>query len=176
MTVDGKNAPLVAVWDYGRGRALVMATDASWYWAFTSHKQGSPSRTYDRFWGNALRWLVRAPDLTTLNVTADPPSVEPGKPVGVVVSSRTSDYQPAQDAQVRVELVSVDTQKPVAVQVGQTGPDGVGAAGVRAAGTGPVTSWWPRRRRARRTWARARTRWWCERWARNCRTPRCGRS
>jgi uncharacterized membrane protein len=125
MTVDGKNAPLVAVWDYGRGRSMVVATDASWYWAFTAHKQGSPSRTYDRFWGNALRWLVRDPDLTTLNVTADPPSVEPGKPVGVVVSSRTSDYQPAQDAQVRVELVSVDTQKPVAVQTGQTGPDGV---------------------------------------------------
>ncbi|WP_257448947.1 glutamine amidotransferase [Archangium lipolyticum] len=125
MTVDGKNAPLVAVWDYGRGRAMVVATDASWYWAFTAHKGGSPSRTYERFWGNALRWLVRDPDLTTLNVTADPPSVEPGKPVGVVVSSRTADYQPAQDAQVRVELVSVDTQKPVAVQVGQTGPDGV---------------------------------------------------
>ncbi|WP_375767469.1 glutamine amidotransferase [Archangium gephyra] len=125
MTVDGKNAPLVSVWDYGRGRSMVVGTDASWYWAFTSHKGGSPSRAYDRFWSNALRWLVRDPDLTTLNVTADPPSVEPGKAVGVVVSSRTSDYQPAQDAQVRVELVSVDTQKPVAVQTGQTGPDGV---------------------------------------------------
>jgi uncharacterized membrane protein len=125
MTVDGKNAPLVSVWDYGRGRSMVVATDASWYWAFTSHKGGAPSRAYDRFWGNALRWLVRDPDLTTLNVTADPPSVEPGKAVGVVVSSRTADYQPAQDAQVRVELVSVDTQKPVAVQTGQTGPDGV---------------------------------------------------
>jgi uncharacterized membrane protein len=125
MTVDGKNAPLVAVWDYGRGRAMTLATDGSWYWAFTAHKQGSPSRTYDRFWGNALRWLVRDPDLTTLKVTADPPSVEPGKAVGVVVSSRTSDYQPAQDAQVRVELVSVDTQKPVAVQTGLTGPDGM---------------------------------------------------
>ena len=125
MTVDGKNAPLVSVWDYGRGRSMVVATDASWYWAFTSHKGGAPSRAYDRFWSNALRWLVRDPDLTTLNVTADPPSVEPGKAVGVVVSSRTADYQPAQDAQVRVELVSVDTQKPVAVQTGQTGPDGV---------------------------------------------------
>jgi len=125
MTVDGKNAPLVSVWDYGRGRSMVVATDASWYWAFTAHKGGAPSRAYDRFWSNALRWLVRDPDLTTLNVTADPPSVEPGKAVGVVVSSRTADYQPAQDAQVRVELVSVDTQKPVAVQTGQTGPDGV---------------------------------------------------
>jgi uncharacterized membrane protein len=124
-TVGGKNAPLVAVWDYGRGRALTLATDASWYWAFTSHREGSPNRTYDRFWSNALRWLVRDPDLTTLKVTADPPSVEPGRPVGVVVSARMADYQPAQDAQVRVELFSVATQKPVAVQTGTTGPDGV---------------------------------------------------
>ncbi|QSQ23682.1 theronine dehydrogenase [Pyxidicoccus parkwayensis] len=125
MTADGKNAPLVAVWDYGRGRALVMATDASWYWAFEAHKDGSPNRAYDRFWGNALRWLVRDPDLTTLKVTADPPSVEPGKPVGVVVQARMADYQPAVDAQVRVELFSVATQKPVAVQTGTTGADGV---------------------------------------------------
>ncbi|NVJ14601.1 glutamine amidotransferase [Myxococcus sp. AM010] len=125
LTVGGKNAPLVAVWDYGRGRSLVMATDASWYWAFAAHKDGSPSRAYDRFWGNALRWLVRDPDLTTLKVTADPPSVEPGRPVGVVVQARLADYQPAQDAQVRVELFSVATQKPVAVQTGTTGTDGV---------------------------------------------------
>ncbi|RKH42085.1 glutamine amidotransferase [Corallococcus sicarius] len=125
VTVDGKNAPLVSVWDYGRGRAMVVATDATWSWAFTAHRDGSPNRAYDRFWGNALRWLVRDPDLTTLKVTADPPSVEPGRPVGVVVQARMADYQPAQDAQVRVELFSVATQKPVAVQTGTTGADGV---------------------------------------------------
>ncbi|RYZ37764.1 MAG: theronine dehydrogenase [Myxococcaceae bacterium] len=125
VTVDGKNAPLVSVWDYGRGRAMVVATDATWSWAFTAHRDGSPNRAYDRFWGNALRWLVRDPDLTTLKVTADPPSVEPGRPVGVVVQARMADYQPAQDAQVRVELFSVATQKPVAVQTGATGADGV---------------------------------------------------
>ncbi|MHA7633388.1 glutamine amidotransferase [Corallococcus sp. M7] len=125
MTVDGKNAPLVSVWDYGRGRAMVVATDATWSWAFTAHRDGSPSRAYDRFWGNALRWLVRDPDLTTLKVTADPPSVEPGRPVGVLVQARMADYQPAEGAQVRVELFSVATQKPVAVQTGTAGADGV---------------------------------------------------
>ncbi|NOJ94866.1 theronine dehydrogenase [Corallococcus coralloides] len=125
MTVDGKNAPLVSVWDYGRGRAMVVATDATWSWAFTAHREGSPNRAYDRFWGNALRWLVRDPDLTTLKVTADPPSVEPGRPVGVVVQARMADYQPAEGAQVRVELFSVATQKPVAVQTGTAGADGV---------------------------------------------------
>jgi uncharacterized membrane protein len=125
QTAGGKNAPLVAVWDYGRGRSLTVASDGSWYWSFTAHRGGSPSRAYDRFWGNALRWLVRDPDLTTLKVTADPPSVEPGRPVGVVVAARLPDYQPAEGAQVRVELFSVATQKPVAVQTGTAGPDGV---------------------------------------------------
>ena len=125
LPVDGKPAPVLGVWEYGRGRAAALTVDASWYWAFTSHRQGSPTRHYDRFWGNALRWLVRDPDLTTLKVTADPPSVEPGKPVGVVVVARMPDYQPAADAEVKVDLLSVATQKVIATQVGTTGPDGM---------------------------------------------------
>ncbi len=124
-TADGKNLPIVALWDYGRGRSMAVATDSSWYWAFTSHAGGSPARTYDRFWGNALRWLVRDPDLTTLNVTADPPSVEPGRPVGVIVSARLSDYQPAAGADVKVDLVSVKTGKVVGSLRGTAGADGV---------------------------------------------------
>ncbi len=74
---------------------MTLAVDSSWYWSFTAHATGSPTRYYDRFWGNALRWLVRDPDLTTLNISADPPSVEPGNPVGVVANVRLPDYQPA---------------------------------------------------------------------------------
>ncbi len=124
VNVDGKAAPVLALWDYGRGRAMALTIDSSWYWAFTSHASGAPSRHYDRFWGNALRWLVRDPDLTTLKVAADPPTVEPGKPVGVVVTARQSDYQPAADAEVRVSLVSVSEQKVIGTLVGNTGPDG----------------------------------------------------
>ena len=125
LTADGKNAPLVAVWDYGRGRAMTVASDGTWAWAFTAHRGGSPTRAYDRFWGNALRWLVRDPDLTTLTVTADPSSVEPGQPVAAVVSARTPDYQAAEGAQVRVELYSVADRRVVAVQTGVAGADGL---------------------------------------------------
>lgn len=123
--VDGKSAPLLALWDYGRGRSMALMTDASWYWAFVSHAHGSPSRHYDRFWSNALRWLVRDPDLTTLTVTADPGSVEPGKKVGVIVAARLADYQPAAQARVKVDLFSVQQQKVVATQEGTTASDGV---------------------------------------------------
>jgi len=124
LTSGGQNAPIAAIWDYGRGRAMTIATDASWYWAFPSHKQGAPSRAYDRFWGNALRWLVRDPDLTTLQVAAEPPSVEPGQPVGVSVSARLPSYEPAAGAEVRVELFSVADQKVIAAQTGTTGEEG----------------------------------------------------
>lgn len=123
--VDGKGAPILALWDYGRGRAMALTIDSSWYWAFAAQAQGAQSRHYDRFWGSALRWLVRDPDLTTLKVTADPPSVEPGRPVGVVVTARLADYQPAAGAQVKVRLFSVEKQQEVGAQSGTAGPDGV---------------------------------------------------
>ncbi len=125
LLVDGKNAPILALWDYGRGRAMALAVDSSWYWSFTAHAQGAQTRHYDRFWGNALRWLVRDPDLTTLKVTADPASVEPGRPVAAIVSARMPDYQPAAEAQVKVDLYSVESRKVIASQNATTGSDGV---------------------------------------------------
>ncbi|MCC6337717.1 MAG: theronine dehydrogenase [Myxococcales bacterium] len=123
-TVDGKNAPLLAIQEVGRGRTLTLATDAAWYWAFPSHAQGAPTRAYERFWSNAIRWLVRDPDLTALSVAADPPSVEPGRPVAVVVGARTQDYQPAPGASISIELLSAEDGRVVGQATALAGPDG----------------------------------------------------
>ncbi len=122
--VGGKSAPLLAIWEYGRGRSLALMTDSSWYWAFTSHVNGAPSRSYERYWNNAIRWLVRDPELTTLGVTSDPPSVEPGKPVSISVVARTPDYQAAPGAIIDVELRSADDNKVVGTQQVTAGSDG----------------------------------------------------
>jgi uncharacterized membrane protein len=125
LLLDGRPAPVLALWEHGRGRAMALMTDDSWTWAFTVHRTGDPSRLYDRFWGNALRWLVRDPDLTTLQVSADPPSVEPGMPLGAVVTAREADYQPAEHAEVTVELSNARDHHLVASERATTGPDGV---------------------------------------------------
>ena len=104
---------------------MALMTDDSWTWAFTVHRNGEPSRLYDRFWGNALRWLVRDPDLTTLQVTAEPPSVEPGTAVGAVVTAREPDYQPAAGADVTLELSTVRDRRVVATAHATTGADGM---------------------------------------------------
>jgi len=123
-TVDGRNAPLLAIQEVGRGRTLTLATDGAWYWAFPSHAEGAPTRAYERFWSNAIRWLVRDPDLTTLSVAADPPSVEPGRPVAVVVGARTADYQPAPGASISVDLFSAEDGRVVGQATAVAGPDG----------------------------------------------------
>lgn len=137
QNVQGQNAPVLALWDYGRGRSMALMVDSSWYWAFTAHANGTPTRHYDKFFGNALRWLVRDPELTTVTLTADPPAVEPGKPVAAIISARTPDYQPANGAQVRVDLIDVNTQKIVASQTLTTGPDGTARAEFPPPAPGP---------------------------------------
>lgn len=124
LQVDGQPAPLLTIAEIGRGRSLTLATDASWYWAFPSHARGASNRMYERFWSNAIRWLVRDPDLTTLSVTADPSSVEPGRPVGVAVIARQADYQPAPQAKVTVELIDANDGRIVGTQTVEAGADG----------------------------------------------------
>ncbi len=123
VLVRGRPAPLVAVRDVGAGRTLAVATDASWFWAFVAAEEGLGNRAYQRFWNNALRWLVRDPDLTPLQIRPDRPTVEPGEPAGLSISARGPDYGPAAGARVTAELRSEDGRR-VARAEGVTGADG----------------------------------------------------
>jgi uncharacterized membrane protein len=121
--IDGRPAPVVAVREVGGGRSLAVATDGSWHWGFLAAEQGGGDRAYRRFWGAALRWLVRDPDLTPLKVEPDQPTVEPGAPVGLSLTVRGPDYGPAPGRKVAVELVS-EEGKPVARGEAVSGVDG----------------------------------------------------
>jgi uncharacterized membrane protein len=124
VLVEGKPAPVVAVREVGLGRSLAVTTDSSWYWGFVaSEQEGAASRAYQRFWNNALRWLVRDPDLTQLQIQPDRPAVEPGEPIGLTLSARTPDYGPATGTQLGAQLVAEDG-KAVAHAEGVAGPDG----------------------------------------------------
>jgi hypothetical protein len=72
-----------------------------------------------------------------MSVAADSPSVEPGKPVGVGVVARSSDFQPVAGAQVTVELVSADDGKIVAQETVAAGPDGTAHVEFQGAPAGP---------------------------------------
>jgi uncharacterized membrane protein len=106
--VGGRPAPVVAVRETGQGRTLAVATDSSWRWGFQAAESGLGSRAYLRFWNAALRWLVRDPGLSPLQVEPDAPAVEPGAPIGLSVAVRGPDFGPRAGQRVTAELVSED--------------------------------------------------------------------
>jgi uncharacterized membrane protein len=123
VLVDGRPAPVVAVREVGTGRSLAVTTDGSWRWGFVAAERGGGDRAYRRFWGAALRWLVRDPDLSPLKVEPDQPSVEPGAPVGLTLGLRGADFAPAPGRPITVELVNEDGRS-VARRSVVSGPDG----------------------------------------------------
>jgi uncharacterized membrane protein len=108
LLVNGRPAPVVAVREVGAGRSLAVTTDATWYWGFVAAGDGQGGRAHQRFWNAALRWLVRDPSLSPLQLQPDRPAVEPGEPVGFSVAVRGPDYGPAPGTKVQGELLSDD--------------------------------------------------------------------
>jgi uncharacterized membrane protein len=123
VLVRGRPAPVVAVREVGAGRTLAVTTDGSWFWGFVAAEQGLGNRAYQRFWNNALRWLVRDPDLTPLQVLPDRPVVEPGEAIALSLSARSADYGPGSGARLTAELVAEDG-RPVARGAAVAGADG----------------------------------------------------
>jgi uncharacterized membrane protein len=123
LLVGGRPAPVVAVREVGQGRSLAVTTDGSWYWGFVAAGDGQGGRAHQRFWNAALRWLVRDPSLTPLQIQPDRPAVEPGEPVGLTLSVRGPDYGPAPGTPVAGELLS-DDGKVVGRAEARAGNDG----------------------------------------------------
>ena len=120
----GTHLPVVALGEFGRGRSMAITTDGLWNWTLPAAAGGTPPRAYDKLWTQALRWLVKDPDLTTLRIQADQPMVEPGEPVAAVVTVRQPDYGPAAGAKVSADALQVDEGKIAASRQGVTGADG----------------------------------------------------
>ncbi|MCK5797712.1 MAG: hypothetical protein KAI47_11040, partial [Deltaproteobacteria bacterium] len=101
----GRALPVLAVRDIGKGRTLALMTDSLWQWAFVSLADaGGSRRAYDRFWRNALRWLIRDPELSTLRISLRRDRVAPKQEVAVTIRATHADYAPAKDLSITWEV------------------------------------------------------------------------
>jgi uncharacterized membrane protein len=115
----GRPMPVVAVQDYGAGRALSLTADTTWKWKFQVEAEGMDSPYY-RFWRQSVRWLADraetelAPDQL---VRAWPVRVEyePGEPVVIKARVRDRDGDPEERAVVEAAIhypIPVKAQTP----------------------------------------------------------------
>ena len=136
LNADGKPAPVVAVREVGKGRSMAVLTDTTWLWSLPHVGAGGRGDAHRRFYANALRWLIRDPELSRVKVSVELPStssekgpsslaVEPGAAVPLTVLSENEKYQPEGGAHVKLTLQPLDdgAQQPI-VQEGDTADDG----------------------------------------------------
>jgi uncharacterized membrane protein len=103
-TAGTAGMPIAAVMDAGKGRSMALAADASWRWSFGAAGGGGSAAAYQRFWNNAIRWLVHDPDFGRVRLEADRDQYDPGEPVKVRCSVLDENYRPAAKAAVELTL------------------------------------------------------------------------
>lgn len=102
-TRSGKPMPVIACGDYGKGRAIAFATDTLWRYGFVAAaRRGDDGRSYTKLWENAIRWLIKDPDLRNLHVESNALEYPPGAPIGITVRLVGPDYQPQSNGEVAI--------------------------------------------------------------------------
>ncbi|HEY2899082.1 MAG TPA: glutamine amidotransferase, partial [Polyangia bacterium] len=123
----GKPAPVLVAGEAGKGRALALLTDTSWHWGFLAAGEGDDGRSFQRFWDNAIRWLVRDPALTLLRIDLDRVEYRRGQQVAARVRAMHPDYSPARNVDVTLAVRAANGEpdgKPLRQSNGTTNQDG----------------------------------------------------
>jgi uncharacterized membrane protein len=122
---DGKPAPVLVAGDAGKGRSLALLTDSAWHWGFLAAGEGDDGRAFQRFWENAIRWLVRDPALMLLHIELDRLEYARNQSVAARVRAMHADYSPAPNVDVDVDVTDAESSdKPLRTLRTTTGADG----------------------------------------------------
>jgi len=94
-TADGDPQPVVSVREVAEGRSMVVTTDSTWHWAFRAGGSGKDPQNYESFWWNAIRWLIKDPELDLVKVKVLEESVPVGDQAQALITVFRADYRPA---------------------------------------------------------------------------------
>lgn len=108
VLVDAGSAiPILAVANVGRGRTLALATDYAWKWYMGRVARGQSNQPYLRLMTRMVRWLVRNPGLSMVEI-------ERPRPAGL-----------NQETQVRINVRQESDPEALALSAWVTDPDGL---------------------------------------------------
>jgi uncharacterized membrane protein len=127
---SGNPMPVLTVAEFGKGRTLSLQADSTWRWGFggVPRAELAPPRpgrrpastnpaalgddygrggAYQRFYTQAIRWLVRDPSLRLLRIETNDSEYNRGQPVRAELRAFGPDYRPAQRADINLSLTRI---------------------------------------------------------------------
>jgi len=88
-----------------------MASNSTWRWCFQARGRGGTGSYYERFWRQAVHWLVKSPQLKLVHLTTDKKIYTKGEEILLFTKVFTRYYRPNEDARVYLELVDPSGKK-----------------------------------------------------------------
>ncbi|MCA9523280.1 MAG: hypothetical protein KC609_20030, partial [Myxococcales bacterium] len=106
LRFNGHRMPVAALREVKKGRTMVFMTDSSWFWKlpFAAQKGGSGT-LYDRFWTNAVKWLIRDESLSLLRLTLSAAALKLSDAVTIGVRLFNPNYSPAKAQAIEIEIL-----------------------------------------------------------------------
>ncbi|MBU48946.1 MAG: hypothetical protein CL920_14045 [Deltaproteobacteria bacterium] len=104
QTDTGKPLPVLTIGEHKKGRVMSLTVDESWRWNFSHVGQGGTKAPYYRFWNNAIRWLIRDPELERVQVTTFRSSYRQGEKARFRIRVLDRNYQPKKKGDVRISI------------------------------------------------------------------------
>ncbi|MFB0526416.1 MAG: glutamine amidotransferase, partial [bacterium] len=99
------NLVILAVWEKGKGRVMSMASNSTWRWSFQARARGGTGAYYERFWHQAVHWLVKSPQLKLVHLSTDKKTYAKKEEILLSVRVFNRYYRPSEHGRVYVELV-----------------------------------------------------------------------
>jgi uncharacterized membrane protein len=108
LTLRGRPVPVIAARRVKEGRVLAMAIDSSWRWHMADIAAGGTGEMYHTFYSNAIRWLIKDPDLKHLTLRADRDHALPGGELRLDIRLTDEDFQPKGNAELSLRVLGPD--------------------------------------------------------------------
>lgn len=103
--------PILVVWEKGRGRVLVMASNTTWRWALGLAGESKNNQVYSQFWQKAMRWLTRAEEMKRVRIILEKKHFREDEKIPVRIHVYDENYRPLKEAKIKVYLTFEGSKK-----------------------------------------------------------------
>jgi uncharacterized membrane protein len=104
-TASGRPVPILSLRQVEKGRVMGLTVDGSWKWNFQRVGEGSTKEVYYRFWNNAIRWLIRDPELERVRVSSLRAAYRLGEEARFRIRVLDREYRPLRKGKVRIKVL-----------------------------------------------------------------------
>lgn len=110
---SGKGAPVIGVRQVGKGRVMALGVDSTWRWHMDDVAGGGTGELYRAFYSNAVRWLIKDPELKHLNIRTDRPVAAPGENIRLNLHLTDENFQPRSNARLKISTYAPGSETPL---------------------------------------------------------------